>query len=138
MSLPALRAELEAQGLPVGSLSLLREEDAYYYGHKRRIDLPVVRVVLEDADRTRIYLDPETGEILRFVSATAKRYRWLENGFHNFDWPVLRQRPVWDVVVILLLIGVTLVCATGTWLAFGRVKRDVMTALKTRRPPHHK
>lgn len=138
LSVPALRAELEAQGLPVGSLSLLREEDAYYYGHKRRIDLPVVRVVLEDADRTRIYLDPETGEILRFVSATAKRYRWLENGFHNFDWPVLRQRPVWDVVVILLLIGVTLVCATGTWLAFGRVKRDVMTALKTRRPPHHK
>ncbi|WP_169711672.1 PepSY domain-containing protein [Henriciella litoralis] len=130
LSLPDLQAQFEAHGLSVETLSVLRKEDGYYYGHKRDVELPVIRIVLNDPDRTRVYLHPETGEILRFVSATTKRYRWLENGFHNFDWPILRQRPVWDIVVILLLLGVTGVCATGTWMAYKRVGQDFKRARK--------
>jgi hypothetical protein len=43
---------------------------------------------------------------------------------HGLDFPVLRIRPIWDVVVVLLLLGVTTVCATGSWMAVKRVGRD--------------
>lgn len=106
-------------------IDLLETEDAYYYGHKQPADLPVVRLQLGDDQKSRIYLDPETGDVRRFVGGTQKRYRWLESGLHSFDFPVLKARPVWDIIVLLLLAAVTVVCATGAWMSFSRVKRDV-------------
>lgn len=121
---------LEEAGLAVLEVSLLTSEDAYYYGHKTEVGFPIVRVRLDDADRTRVYVDPETGEIVRFVTATARRFRWLENGFHNFDWPGVQERPIWDVVTLLLLMAVTLVCGTGAWLSISRVRRDIRMGLR--------
>jgi hypothetical protein len=126
LSRETLEAGLKAAGgdLSLAKLDLLEREDSYYYGHKRKVDLPAWRVSLSDADATRIYIHPQTGAVLRVVGATAKRYRWMESGFHSFDWPVLRARPVWDVVVLALLAAVTAVCATGAWMSFTRVGRD--------------
>lgn len=106
-------------------VQLLDEPDAYYYGHKSDVPFPVYRVTLDDADETRIYLDAGTGEVRRVADGTAKRYRWLESGLHTFDFPVLRMRPLWDLVVLPLMAVVTFVCLTGTWLSFTRIGRDV-------------
>jgi hypothetical protein len=43
---------------------------------------------------------------------------------HQLDLPFLRTRPVWDIVVLLLLAAVTISCATGAWLSFTRIGRD--------------
>ncbi len=58
---------------------------------------------------------------------TGRWSRWLRTGLHDLDFPVLRLRPIWDIVVIFLLLGVTLVCITGTWMACRRVRRDYLT-----------
>jgi hypothetical protein len=42
---------------------------------------------------------------------------------------------MWGVVVIALLAGVTGVCATGTWLAIQRVRRDLTPGARFRRDP---
>lgn len=115
----------EDRGLDVANVSLLTKDDSYYFGHKREVELPIIRAILDDGDKTHIYVDPETWQIRRVVTATEKRFRWFESGFHSFDWPVIRERPFWDIIVILLLIAVTAVAATGTWLSFTRVGRDV-------------
>jgi hypothetical protein len=105
-------------------LTLLRDEDAYYYSHKEKQELPVWRAVLNDAQRTRIYISPTTGE-WRIIDGDARVMRWLERGLHGIDFPALRARPLWDIVIILLLLGVTGVCITGSWMAIQRVRKDL-------------
>jgi hypothetical protein len=64
----------------------------------------------------------------------------VRTGLHDLDFPVIRNRPWWDLLVIVLLSGVTAVCITGTWMALRRVRRDFCTAFR-RSPfsrPHHK
>jgi hypothetical protein len=115
-------------GLPAEQ-SLLTQEDSFYYGHKSDAELPVVRVILGDAERTRLYIDPVTG-VTRGVDAVSRWSRWLISGLHDLDFAGLRVRPVWDVVVLLLLAGVTGVCVTGTWLAWKRVRLDARRLLR--------
>lgn len=109
--------------LPVKSSELMETEDSYYYGHKNEAALPVFRVILDDAEETRLYINPESGAF-RSVDSSGRWSRWIRRGLHGLDFSWLRVRPIWDIVVILLLAGVTAVCATGTWMAFKRVKFD--------------
>ncbi len=124
---PLRRRDVEAAvaQLPaaVGEFSVLRSEDSFYYGHKGTVDLPVYRVILGDDEATRLYINETTGAV-RTVGAKHRISRWIRTGLHDFDFAGLRVRPVWDVVVGLLLVGVTLVCGTGTWLAFKRIGLD--------------
>jgi hypothetical protein len=113
------------QGPAVRSLDLLTTGDAYYYGHKGPVRLPVWRAVLGDGDATRLYIDPRSGVLIRAVDRNGRRFRWLQDGLHRLDLPVLRTRPFWDGTVLLLLAAVTLVCGTGTWMAYRKAKRDV-------------
>ncbi len=133
----ALQAALRGQGgaLADVSVSLQETEDAYYYGHKVRPTLPILRAALSDPGSTVFYFSPVTGDVVRMVDDVARQRRWLESGFHSLDFPVLRWRPLWDVLTILLLAGVTAVCATGTWLGIQRVRRDLTPGVRFRRNP---
>jgi len=136
MPSPLTRGELSAaltSGPPIASLDLLRGEDAYYYGHKAPIRLPVWRAILADRQGTRLYIDPRTGGLIHALDTEARSFRWLMRGLHSFDFPVLRIRPVWDFVVIPLLAMVTLVCATGTWMGVSKVRRDLRRVRNRRR-----
>lgn len=119
-----LRAALSGQPA-LASLDLMTGEDAYYYRHRFPAPLPVWRAVLADAETTRLYIDPASGQIVRAFDRGGRGFRWLQDGLHSLDFPVLRQRPWWDLVVLPLLAAVTLVCATGTWMAWNKVRRDL-------------
>jgi len=86
--------------------------------------LPVLRVRSNDAYSTWIYLDPARGGIVqRSVSITRLR-RWLYQGLHSLDFPVLYyKRPLWDVVVIVLSLGGTVLSVTTLLPAWRRLKR---------------
>ena len=119
-----LRAALSGIETGLAQFTLLREEDAYYYSHKQQQELPVWRAILGDAQRTRVYISPTTGEF-RIVDADARRSRWLQRALHGLDFSGLRMRPLWDIVTILLLLGVTGVCITGSWMALQRIRKDL-------------
>jgi hypothetical protein len=120
----ALKAALR-NGPPVDSLEKLGSEDDYYYTHKFPLKLPVWRVILSDAEQTRLYIDPDSGRLVRAFDRNGRGFRWLQDGLHSLDFPVLRSRPLWDIVVLPLLLAVTLVCGTGTWMSFRKVGRDI-------------
>ncbi len=121
------------RGPALGSLRLIAEEDSYYYGHKRAVTLPVWRAILRDAETTRLYIDPETGALIQAANRDARLFRWLQDGAHRLDLPGLRARPYWDVIVLVLLSGVTMVCATGMWMGLRKAKRDMRRWLRLRR-----
>ncbi len=107
----------------VREFAQMEDEDSYYYGHHGEVNLPVWRVLIDDEDNTRLYIDKDTGS-MRAVGSTGRWSRWIRTGLHDMDFPILRIRPIWDIVVGLLLAGVTALCMIGTWLAIKRVRMD--------------
>jgi PepSY-associated TM region len=102
---------------------LLQQEDNYYFSHHREIAaLPIYRLVL--ASGTRYYFDPVSGMLVAKQDSASRAYRWLHEGLHRLDFTsVLRSRPLWDAVLLVLMAGVTLVCVTGAYLGYRRLRR---------------
>jgi uncharacterized iron-regulated membrane protein len=114
-------------GPPLAALTRLDHEDAYYYsGYQHPVNFPVYRVQLANAMATTYYLDAVTGRLVDALDDTARESRWLRTGLHDIDFTqTLRQRPLWDIAVLVLLAGVTASCITGVWLAIRRVFKDL-------------
>jgi uncharacterized iron-regulated membrane protein len=132
----AAAAERIAGGAGIAEQGMMQGEDDYYFSRRRRDDvtLPAYRVILNDEEQTRYYLSPETGELLARADATNRMSRWLFSGLHHinfFEW--LRWRPLWDVVVLTLMLGGLGVTATGCWLAIRRIRSDVAMLFRWRR-----
>jgi PepSY-associated TM region len=120
----AARHAAGSQG--VASITLLRHEDAYYYRHREPVVLPVLRVIVNDPQRTRLYLDPLSGRLLRQVDRDGRWQRWLFDGPHRLDFSArLRTSAGWSAFVLLLLTGGLALSATGTYLAVRRVIHDI-------------
>ncbi|HTT04864.1 MAG TPA: hypothetical protein VMF64_06205 [Steroidobacteraceae bacterium] len=142
---PLTQSELERAltalgGPPIAQLTRLNRPDAYYYaGYQHPVTLPVYRDQLAGPGAVTFYVDASTGRIVDALDETARENRWLCTGLHDMDFTaLLRQRPLWDIVVLLLLGGVTAGCVTGVWIALLRVMRDirhVAAAMGARRRP---
>jgi hypothetical protein len=104
---------------------LMRQEDAYYFSHHRdQAPLPVYRMMLADVSATRYYIDAVSGALVAKFDRGARAYRWWHQGLHRMDFTaVLRSRPQWDVLMLLLMSGVTVLCVTGTYLGYRRLLR---------------
>jgi hypothetical protein len=106
---------------------MLADEDAYYLRRDGAV-LPVYRIVLNDSEHSRIYLDPNTGAILQRVGANDRWYRWLFGALHRLDFaPFIRIRPTWDLIMLGLLLGGLGLTLAGIFLALGRVTKDLRT-----------
>ncbi len=102
----------------------LTRDDAYYFSHHESVELPVYRVVLDDADRSRYYFHATSGRLIKKVDGAARGYRWWFEALHRGDFAGLsRQRPLWDIVMLTLLAGVTVGAVTGVYLGFRRLTR---------------
>ena len=103
------------------------EEDAYYFRQGERFVLPVYRVVLEDDESTRYYVDPNSGALLQRSDAAARWQRWLFGGLHRIDFTAwMRARPTWDIIMLTLMLGGLALTVTGFYLAVRRIRNDVM------------
>jgi hypothetical protein len=102
---------------------LMTQEDNFYFSHhQERVALPVYRTVLKSG--TRYYLDAVSGTVAAKFDTQVRAYRWLHQGLHRLDFAApLRVRPRWDVLMLLLMAGVTAVCVTGAVLGYRRVTR---------------
>jgi hypothetical protein len=94
--------------------------DNYYFGHHASVELPVWRILTRENER--FYLSPASGAIVAHYDESRRWYRWLFEGLHRGDFvATVRSRPLWDVVMLLLLAGVTGGVATGVYLAWRRI-----------------
>jgi hypothetical protein len=111
-------------GPTIVAAGLMEHDDAYYFSHHAARPLPVYRVIAGDAGRTRYYLDAATGQLLAKADRGRQWYRWLFEGVHRLDFAApLRSRPFWDSIMLLLLVGVTGVCATGAYMGIKSLLR---------------
>ncbi len=108
---------LPGDGVSIAAAELIQEGDAYYFNHHATRPFPVYRVIVDDDEQTRYYLDGATGQLVSKVNSGLRWYRWLHLGLHRLDFTAaMRARPVWDILMLLLMAGVTAVCITGTYM----------------------
>lgn len=101
------------------SIDLLDVGDHYYYSHHNDVEFPVYRLVYPDGER--FYLSARSGRLLAAVDNSARWSRWLFEGFHRGDFAAwMRTRPVWDILMLTLLLGTTVGVGTGTYLGLRR------------------
>jgi uncharacterized iron-regulated membrane protein len=119
----------------IAEQGLVSQEDAYYYARQRRrfdeVVLPVYRVIRNDDEQTRYYIDPNTGALLQRADSIGRWRRWLFSGLHRLDFAEwMRARPLRDVLMWLTLLGGLAASVTGVYLAFRRVRSDIFVLLR--------
>ncbi len=119
-----------AAGPALAELRLMDSYDAYYLDRTREAPLPVIYLRLNDAVGTRYYIDPKTARVVGNYSARNWVSRWLYHGLHSLNFPWLyNHRPLWDIVVIGLMLGGTSLCVTSLWLAWRVLQRKLAALL---------
>jgi hypothetical protein len=122
----------DAIGANLAEIRVMDQYDAYYLDRHRARPLPVVYARLHDAVGTRYYVDPKTAAVVGQYSARSWVNRWLYHGLHSLDFPWLyNYRPLWDIVVIGLMLGGTSLCVTSlvmTWRVLVRKAAAVIRA----------
>lgn len=109
--------------------------DDYYYPALPSFDLglprsarkvPVLRIKFDDPQSTWLYLEPGLGQMTK-VEVLDRRNRWGYYGLHGFDFQALfNRRPLWDVVVLLLLAGAGVLSCTTLVPMCRRLKRHFL------------
>jgi len=131
VSVTMVQQRLNTLGITGASVEMMNEEDLYYYEHKTPIDLPVIKGSIDEGARV-LYVQPDSGR-MQVVNDTQRLSRWTRVGLHRLDYPGLKSRPVWDVLVVVLLFGVTCLVATGTWMSFRRIRQDIRRMFRKRK-----
>lgn len=126
------------RAMPLASIVAVTKLDAYdgyYYDGLPSFDLglpkptktlPALRVEFDDAAGTWLYLTPSHGQILKYESLD-RANRWGYYGLHGLDLAFLYdRRPLWDIVVVALLLGVGVVSVTTLLPMARRLKRHAV------------
>jgi len=128
-----LRVVRNAVGANLADLRIIEEYDAYYLDRRRARPLPVIYARVNDAVGTRYYIDPKTATIAGQYSARSWVDRWLYHGLHSLDFPWLyNYRPLWDIVVIGLMLGGIALCVTALVLTWRVLVRNVAVIIRAR------
>ncbi|MFN8570520.1 MAG: PepSY domain-containing protein [Gemmatimonadaceae bacterium] len=109
----------------VAAVELLHGPDAFYYAKNGgELVLPVWRVRFDDPGHTAVYLDPVTGMPAAIVTDQVRQWRWWREGLHDFDFPgLVNRRPLWDILVLVLMVGGVVSSMSGVWLLGRRLWR---------------
>jgi hypothetical protein len=102
----------------------LQDYDNYYRTRLAALPLPVLRVRYADPQETWLYIDPFRGSVVWREEWTSRIRRWLYNGLHKFDFPVIYDnRPLWDISIVVLSIGGLVLTVTTLLPAYRRLRR---------------
>ncbi len=109
------------------SIQLLPEYKHYYSAGRKGINpLPAYEITLYDAYGTVLYINLQTGELLKVLNRSSKWQWWLYQGLHTFNFGWFRQlewlRQAW---LIILSIGGTSVSVSALVLGIRYIKRRI-------------
>ncbi|MCH2223662.1 MAG: PepSY domain-containing protein [Crocinitomicaceae bacterium] len=111
---------------------LMKKYDDYYYSRHNNKELPVYK--FNSTNGITYYVNPKTTKVVLKCSTRNRVSRWLYNGLHSLDFSFLAwNRPLWDIVMVFLLLGGTLISLTGTGLGVKFIRRKWRKKMKRRK-----
>jgi hypothetical protein len=106
----------------IADFELMNSYDAYYYDRERSAPLPVLRIRFNDPDRTVAYVDPHRLDVVGRYTRRQRVQRWLYHGLHSLDFPFWYYSRAWDVVMITLLGGGSILSGIGVVIGWRRLR----------------
>jgi len=104
---------------PIREVRVVTQYEAYYLDRHHQRPLPALFIQLNDKERSMYYIDPKTARVVEAYDAGSRWNRWLYHGLHSLNFPWLYEhRPVWDILMLVLLVGGTWLCITSIILAW--------------------
>ncbi len=116
----ALLSLVTSASQPIGlsDARFISEYDSHYLDRHNELPLPVLFVQLKDPQRSTFYIDPRTARVVGSYSSGRWAERWLYHGLHSINLPWLyNHRPAWDIAVLFLMLGGTLLAITSIMIA---------------------
>ncbi|MCE2615554.1 MAG: PepSY domain-containing protein [Phocaeicola sp.] len=105
------------------TITKMTEYDNYYLDRKGKLDLPVWKVKVDNADNTVYYINPNTGNF-RSVNNHSRWHFLLYQGFHSLRYKVfIGHNTLWTVVMWGLLLAGAFVSLTGLVLGIKYIIR---------------
>jgi PepSY-associated TM region len=105
--------------------------ESYYVDRHHDRPLPVLAVRLNDSDRSLYYIDLKTARIVQSYGTLSRWNRWLYHGLHSWDLPWLyRHRPVWDIAVLILMLGGTSLSVTSLVIGWRRLRHKLRALIE--------
>lgn len=120
-----LRSAVQAAWLPtsVTELRHIAADDAYSL-RISPLPLSTRRIVLSDASQTWVQIDAATGQIISVLDRSRRVYRWMVDGLHTLDFPLLNKAgSLWHVLLLAATTTGFIFSCTGAVLGFKRLKR---------------
>jgi len=103
---------------------VLNEYDDYYYSKNNEKRLPVLRVKMDTEQQVWYYVDLSTGQVVLKHEKLSRLERWLYHGLHSLDFKfIFYKRPLWDIIMIVLMLGGTAASMSGLVLTWKWIKR---------------
>ena len=107
--------------ISIDSWGVVQSNDTYTDLLEGSLPSGTIRIELSDPAKTWLHIDNRSGEILMVMDSSRRVYRWLYNGLHSLDFPGLsNSRPLWDVLMIVLLSAGFMASMTGVVLGVRR------------------
>ncbi len=101
--------------------------DDYYYSRGNQLPLPVLRIKFDDPVQSWVYVDPGRGRLLSVIHKWSRLERWLYSGLHSLDFAFwYHKRPLWDIVMLVLLSGGLGTSLLGLYSGVRRLKTDLV------------
>ena len=98
--------------------------EPYYVDRHNTLPLPVLCVRVDDTIQSQAYIDFRTGRVIQSYGTAERVQRWLYHGLHSLDVPWLyAHRPLWDAIVVTLMLGGASLSVTSLALACRMVMR---------------
>lgn len=111
---------------PLGALGIsgIAKNDAYAGPRSNPLPASTRRIALDDPSGTWVHVDAESGQVISIMDSSRRAYRWLVDGLHTFDFPLLNKAgALWHVLlVIATTTGFSLSC-TAIVMAVRRLRR---------------
>jgi uncharacterized iron-regulated membrane protein len=84
------------------------------------------RIVLGDPAQTWVQVDAASGQIISILDRSRRVYRWLVDGLHTFDFPVLnRVGSLWHVLLLMGVASGFVFSCTGIVIGVKRLRRSI-------------
>ena len=98
--------------------------DVRWVEPSREVPVRALFVELNDAVHSRFYIDPVTARVVGDYSSDQWVERWLYHGLHwiNIPW-LYDQRPAWDILVLVLMIGGSALSITSVIIGWRFVRK---------------
>jgi hypothetical protein len=112
-------------GEEIESIAKVAANDTYVQLRTSGLPPTAVRVKLGEEGSTWVHVDAATGEIISVMDKSRRLNRWIFNGLHSLDFPgLVERRPLWDIVIVALLLFGLAFSISGVYLGARRLRRS--------------